>query len=186
MGNKSALDYGAFAELVKGQAAGFLPRVEYACLAVLLDDAYALADDARADQDLAVPPGDLAVVHHLAKLRAGRVLDGGQRRRPRPLAGPPTCRWRHVPQRLVRPDRVVDLDPPASQVLSEMGRFVATHAGEGLGLEGAVPAFDLALGLRVVGPAVQRADAQAHQAGGEPAQPHAARAGGGEGVVAQH
>jgi hypothetical protein len=45
---------------------------------------------------------------------------------------------------------------------------VARQPGEDFGFEGAVEAFDLALGLGVVGSAVDDADVQAEESGLEP------------------
>ena len=79
-------------------------------------------------------------------------------------------------QGLVRAAGVVDLAPGVKGALglSQIGQPVG---GQHLGLEGAVEALVLALGLRMIGSSVDHADAQIEQPDGQRRMPLTAAAG---------
>src|SRR5882672_7477097 len=76
--------------------------------------------------------------------------------------GPVTLHWRFQAQGFMRALGIVN-GPPAIKGSLDLGLIAPATAGQHFGLERSMKAFFLALGLRMICPAMTGADAQAHQ-----------------------
>src|ERR1700674_289130 len=121
-----------------------------------------LAAERSAEANAVGFEADVTFLVGLADQIVGPVFDRRQGLRKRAAALPIPLARRGHRDRLMRPLVIVDLPPAVERALTR-GQIREGGAVQDLGLERAMKAFVLALGLRMVGPAVRHAHAQAHK-----------------------
>src|SRR5882724_8591118 len=144
-----------------------------------------LAVEGLADEPGAAGKGDAAIDLNPPDRQARRVLDGRQPFWEWSVGGSKAIgRW-HMAEGLMGPTMVVE-PPPAIEVGLDGGELDIATVGDQLGLERSVETLVLALCLRVIGPAMDRTDAEPHQPSRQPGVAMLAVRPPGRAVVHQH
>ena len=125
-----------------------------------------LAAEGQADTPWPVLEAGFATHIDPTDMIAWAVLDGRQLFGVRAWAHAIAIGWHRQADGFMGPLSVVDR-PPAIEGMLALGEISKTLAGEHFGLERAVKALILALGLRMIGPAMADLDPQPHEPDGE-------------------
>jgi hypothetical protein len=150
---------------------------------IVIEHANTFSCKASTHQDPGTMVTNVAGRADRSEFGVGRLVHSGDFSWAAPFAGAPARVGWPVGERFVRAQRVVNRSPTL-EIGLEMGQRVTPRLGQEFPLQGAIEAFDLALGLRMVRPAVDGVDPEADQPGVEPRQPDTGVPGG-ERVVAE-